>query len=225
MDKNGTTWTNYDNQEFYETLSLEDFKKFAACAGLTAYSDLRAIDEYIKPSKSILEIGAGFGRVIDYLLKNYPAKSVVGIESCQKLFDFLTRKYKANSQVRILKQDIHSLKIDLKQDLILWMWSGVADFSPLEQTIILKNLKAILSDQGVLIVDTISPNRTPVGMEKQEPQVFLLNYHGSTIHTYSLTNEEIDTYAQELLLKVKHLDYITTTGRIRSLHIFTKILV
>ena len=60
-------WTNKDNAPFYESAPITNLCEVAHMAGLSDGCDLRQIKSYILHSKTILEVGGGFGRVITHL--------------------------------------------------------------------------------------------------------------------------------------------------------------
>lgn len=249
-------WSNRDNQKFYNSLTVQDFQNFADSAGLTEYPDLLMLNQILENACAVLEIGAGYGRVIDYLLKINNIKNIIAVENSTLYFEALMKKYSNNSlcdlynnvaeDINILKgsnfrndakniniepaippltliqSDISLLSIETKPDLILWLWSGIADFNPKEQLNILKNLKNILSRNGVLVIDTISADRIPVGMKQIEQQTYIQQYKDSKICTYSLSNEELDAYASKLDFDITHTEYLTSSNRKRLLHIFRK---
>lgn len=62
-------------------------------------------------NKIILEIGAGYGFMTDYILEKKP-KKIILIEKDNNLIEFLNTKYKHNQKVIIIKDDI--LKYSLK---------------------------------------------------------------------------------------------------------------
>ena len=59
----------------------------------------------IKKDSVILEIGPGYGNLTEYLISLNPRK-IYAVEKDKKLFLLLTEKFKKNSKVKIINQDI-----------------------------------------------------------------------------------------------------------------------
>jgi len=64
-----TKWTNCDNHDFYKTIGPDNLYNFSQKAGLTAGCDIDVSKDYWCNAKTVLEVGAGYGRVIDTLLR------------------------------------------------------------------------------------------------------------------------------------------------------------
>lgn len=56
----------------------------------------------------ILDIGTNRGQSIDFFLKNFDVKTIIGFEPNQKLFNLLIKKYKFNSKIKILNYGVSS---------------------------------------------------------------------------------------------------------------------
>jgi len=86
---------NNDNYRFYNKFSIEEFVKFSELAGLNTFTDLDLIRSKIEIFNydSILEVGAGSGRVIQYLLENNYKGKIIAIERNPVLYANLENKY------------------------------------------------------------------------------------------------------------------------------------
>lgn len=147
------SWLNIDNAEFYEKMPLDFFMNFSIQGGLDTCNDVAAIKNYINNAASILEIGAGYGRVIDFILKQNYNGQITAIERNLKLYQHLQQVY--SDKITLVNTDIQKIKLNSKYDLILWMWTGICEFSKSEQQALIKMLSAYLSPQGFLIIDII----------------------------------------------------------------------
>ncbi len=216
-------WTNYDNISFYETITLEAFQRLALIAGLANCCDLTLIQSYISKTTSILEVGAGYGRVINHLIEQNFSGKISAIERSNKFYKILSSKY--HNKAKILQMDIHDLDpLKQKFGLVLWMWSGMADFAKSEQPLILSKLMSLVKKDGFLIFDTLAHSSVPLNAIYNKGQEFTITSNGDIANqTYSASLKEIETYATKIgYKKVQHIEYKTDTGRTRFLHIIHK---
>jgi precorrin-6B methylase 2 len=147
------SWLNADNAELYEKMPLDFFMRMAAQGGLDTCNDVAAIESYINKASSILEIGAGYGRVIEFILKQNYNGQITAIERNYKLYQHLERLY--SNKVTLVNADIQQVKLTSKYDLMLWMWTGICEFSKPEQQAVIKMLADYLAPNGFLIIDII----------------------------------------------------------------------
>jgi len=216
-----SSWTNSYNALVYKNMPLGYFKRGAIEGGLDNGCDVKAIINYIKNAQSILEVGAGYGRVLDYIVKSGFKGELLALEREPKLCKILKQQFK---KVRIICEDIRYFKLNQKFDLIVWFWAGLYDFAKTEQLLTLRNLVSHLNSSGFLIFDlipfrdktinTIDLDRhnriipTPYGDDKQ--------YHPSAY--------EIKHYIQQLDLQKKaNIIYETKTAKKRNLYVLQKI--
>ena len=90
------------------------------------------LENLIQKSKTILEIGAGEGRIIQGLVnQNYQGK-IFAVERSRAFLDHLRKEYSKNNNVEILEGDI-LYKILPRVDLGLFLWSGILEFNKRDQ--------------------------------------------------------------------------------------------
>lgn len=219
-------WSNIDNNNFYEKLNANGLGEIAKVGGLARGADVLHCKEYWQNARNILDVGSGYGRVIDCLLENGYSGEIVSVERCETLCNALHAKYLANAKIQILKIDIHDILLvfsplyTTKFDTILWMWSGIADFPPEEQSGIVCNLASLLKLNGTFIIDTMPAEITPVLGKEIASQCFTTTLNGATVHTYQPNESEIRAYAQEAgFSKIIKTSCFTDIGRKRSLYI------
>jgi len=87
-------WSNADNKEFYEHFSFEEHQKYLALAGLSHNPDIEQIKDYILSASSILDVGPGYGRVIEAARKLGYQGKYTGVEFSHHLADYLKENYK-----------------------------------------------------------------------------------------------------------------------------------
>ena len=116
-------WSNEDNQEFYNQMPIEKFKYYAVSGGVETGEDVRQIKTLVQQAKTILEIGCGYGRI---LVHNFTGK-INAIERNDFYYEYCSKKY-SNDKIEIFHDNIMTWKFGQMYDLILWMWSSIAEF-------------------------------------------------------------------------------------------------
>ncbi len=214
-------WKNEDNAYFYNSISENLLPSFAVRGGLDTGCDIDIVKKYIKKAHSILEVGAGYGRVIKYLIgKNCQAK-ITAIERSLRFCKLLELHFDKN--IKIVHADIQHYETNETFDLILWMWSGICDFSKEEQFLVLKKLVGFLN-KGLIILDTMPESLQPLNATSSKSQIdqncTIPGGNDSYLHVYTPSAEEIYNYAKKLELGfVRRVPYVTTTNRDRVLYI------
>jgi cyclopropane fatty-acyl-phospholipid synthase-like methyltransferase len=221
-------WNNEKNSNIFEKLPIVFFKKTAKKIGLDKCCDIQNLEIYINKSDSILDVGAGWGRVLNYLIfhKKYKGK-LYALERSQQFYSYLKREF-AN-QVELYNEDIRTFSSHNKVDLILWMWAGIAEFNQQEQKQVIIRLASILCEGGYLIIET-NPNMEAIPeanlhTHKLEGQHGIVQVPSSKILYYYFmpTTEQIKEYAASAKLKhQKSIHYKTDTGLERTLDILQK---
>ena len=219
-------WSNIDNNIFYEKLSAKGLEDIAKMGGLANGPDVLHCKKYWQNAQNILDIGSGYGRVIDCLLRNGYSGEIVSVERCETLYNSLHTKYLANTKVRTLKIDLHDILLPLsplysaKFETILWMWSGIADFPSAEQSNIVCKLAKMLKPNGTIIIDTMPTKITPVLGKEAGSQCFTTTINNETVHTYEPSEAEIMEYAKTAgLSKLSTTTCTTDIGRERRLYL------
>jgi len=213
-----TKWSNQNNADYYENVPFEVQAGYAVRGGLNTGRDLDLILDYIKGSDSLLEVGAGYGRVIDYLLEYNYQGNITAVERSQKFFQLLKEKY--SSSVDLIQKDILHLSLKKSFDVILWLWSGISDFMPKEQIQVLKQLSSHLNPDGYILLDTFTHAQQPLNANSSNKQYYVIEVEKCVLQGYIPSPDEIKTYAKDIGLQfIQHLPYITTTQRPRDLYI------
>jgi hypothetical protein len=217
-------WNNDDNAQYYDAISLETFQKFVELGGLDTYCDLALLHSQIMRANAILEVAAGCGRALDGLLQMGYQNKVVAVERCSKFYSLL-QKYtqKKAFDIEVIHADIRNFHSTQKFDLILWLWSGMCDFTTEEQFSVLEKLLFHLNFGGLIVLDTMPCSFVPGNaVWSSEHYSVIPGGENSYLYVYTPSNEEIDCYARNLGLQVKHIPYRTTTNRPRILHLLSQ---
>ena len=219
-------WNNNDNAAFYSKINNDGrLDKFAKLTGLDTGIDYKIAEAFLqiayrdKPHMAILDVGAGTGRGVNYLLKNnYHNIHVLerdsgSIENLKSRFD---------GKITYHHTDLKDFKSDQRFDVIYWMWSGLPDFPKEQQAAMLLLLINHLAPQGTLVVDT--PVRDVNNATESDGGTHHIKLADTPVYTaYVPTNQEIDDYAKQTKSHVTHYFYKTTTDRQRHLHFFQPI--
>lgn len=216
-------WSNNDNEAFYQSISVEGLKEFAEKGGIASGSDLECLKSYWFTAQSILEVGAGYGRVIDYLIKHNFSGKITAIERCNASFEYLQQQFSHNSNVTLVQDDILNCdKVKMKFDLILFLWSGIADFSQQEQSLIIKKLAKLLNQGGHLVIDTMPPDVKSLSSTEVDKQLLYIKSDQSSAYGYIPTVDQIKDYGNEAkLLNSKVISFQTDIQRERLLIILS----
>ncbi len=153
-DEKFNSWSNKDNIDSYNNQPLGTLEKFTTSSNIADNKDIRVIyNKFIRSSNSVLELGAGYGRVLtELIICGYQGK-LSCVERDYKFCNILRKNF--SGIVNIHCTDILTLDLNEKFDLILWMWSGFAEFSQKEQSLVLQHITNFLENGGYLIIDTI----------------------------------------------------------------------
>jgi len=217
------SWKNDDNAQYYENLPNGTLQNFAKLGGLDTYCDLELIRPHIMQANSILEVAAGYGRVLDGLIQMGYQNKIVAIERCEKFYPLLKKYSEKNPAITTVHSDIRTFNPNEKFDLILWLWSGMCDFTREEQSSILKNLALQLHPKGIMILETMPCSVIPKNAVCSIERLSVI--HGgrnSYLYVYTPSLAEVDNYAKNLGLKVQHIPYLTPTNRPRILHVLSQ---
>lgn len=207
---------NYNNADFYDHLPLSTWHEFAAKSGLNSGYDLDIIDEYIKKATSILEVGAGYGRVIDLLLKRGYQGKITAIERCPKLCSILRERF--GNRIELHEIDVKNFVSAEKYDLILWLWTGISEFNKHEQKEMCQYLTKYMTNNFVIDTITYSSEKMIYNNPVQflGKKIYFIMLNGSVIYGYMPSPKEMFNYIKELKINMSHVVYETATNLKRN---------
>jgi len=200
-----------NNDSFYKSLSIKNLEEFAVKTfGVNPPSDLVEILSLLKQNQSVLEIGAGTGRIgIELIKKGF---RYFGVDKQRKYLNVFKKRLKKEniniSNSTLLPIAFEELNKDLKFDIIIFSWTVIWDFSKQEQFKALERAYFHLNKKGKCLLDNPS--------KRQE-----YNKYGS----YAPTPFYYDEWKQDLTnLGFVHSSkiYTTKTGVERELTILKK---
>lgn len=210
-------WNNKDVTQFYENIPIEKLRSMAIHGGFEDCCDILQIKDQIWDSKTLLDAGSGYGRVVSYLLKNNFLGKITAVERSHHFIEHLQNNF--SNKVNIVDTDIMNFFPKNKFDVILSMWSNISEFPKEDQPKYIKKLLTILNPNGTLILDTISHLIKPKNVEISSKQNYFLESEYGNAFGYLTSSEEIQDYADELNCELTQIPYLTTTSRQRIIHI------
>ena len=215
-------WCNDDNADFYNHIPITTFQQYAVNIGLDDFEDLELIYPLIHKSNSLLEIGAGFGRVLSYLnYKKYTGK-IYAIERSRTLYTHLKQTFPKIKNV--IHSDIRSVTFPIQFDLALWMWSGIAEFQKDMQAKLIRKILSFLQPTGRLVIDTSAANSQSNNATQHAGQFQEIHTEFATIRGYMPSEIELLNIIKNVLehTTVNSYQYTTCKGAARTLTIISK---
>lgn len=215
-------WKNFDNQTLYNAVHDEDFiKHLEACGGLSECPDLEITRRFWEQAATILEVGPWRGRVIEGLIKRGYSGEITAIEHSKYWSDQLQKRYK---NIKVLHQDLLQADLPRKFEVILWLWTGIADFGPTEQEKATIKLAHALKPGGTLIVDCFDYTMRHHNKESfQDGQYYEVPVKQGLLRGYFPSRNELLHYANKAGLElIKVLPYVASDVH-RTLYLFRRI--
>ncbi len=216
-----TMWDNTDNQNFYNTVGVEGLQHLAGIAGIENNCDLKQLKPYWINANNILEVGAGYGRVINALRENGYCGEITAIERNTHFCDYLKEQYKEHTT--ILAMDIMACD-DLEQrfDCILFLWGGFVEFSAYQQLIVIKKLSTLLTTNGLIIIDSLPEDVAPLATTKIGERDFCLTVDNMSINVHITSQDEMSHCKNSAKLNyLSTLQYCTTSNRTREFYLLS----
>ncbi len=211
---------NEKNFNFYNQIGLDTFQSLAQSGGFNTFVDLEIAYRYIQPAENIVEIGAGYGRCIDFLLHKKHKGEIIAVEQSAVLCKHLKEKYA--SSVQIIEGDIYKVSFKDQVDTALWMWSGMIDFSQEEQAAVIKHLFDILSPKGKLFIDIPRIGIQTIADHIDQQRIKLTTDFGE-IECYIPLSSEMKEYADRAgFARLDEINYETATDKKRTMYILMK---
>ncbi|MDB5257105.1 MAG: hypothetical protein JWM14_1800 [Chitinophagaceae bacterium] len=208
---------NDSNKKFYNTVPLDVFQSLTRQGGFDECIDLELIEKHIAASATIMEVGAGYGRCVDFLLTKKQDAKILAVEQSPQFSKVLSEKYKNQSRVQVIHEDIKTLVVSDTLDIVLWLFSGLLDFSKEEQPIVMKRLRSFLKNEGKLFIDIPQLAELTVAKYTSAQDIVMETPYGN-ISTFLPAFKDIEVYAlQAGFSKVSVIHYLTTTQKKRSI--------
>lgn len=215
-----TASTNNNNLRFYRNIDLNYFKMLAENGGFNLFTDLDLIYPYIENSESVLELGAGYGRCLEFLLQKKYQGKIFAVEQSPKLVRHLNYVY--SNKVDIIHADIKSMVLPQKVDIALWMWSGMSDFSREEQQLCLRRIYDYLNPGGKVVIDIPKLGIKTFGIHQDDQNLVVVTPYGK-MKCYIPNREDLESICQTTGYKIlEDINYKTAKDKERSMYILEK---
>lgn len=214
-------YTNKENFGFYQGIGIETFLDHAKRSGMELCPDMKLCWDELKDKDSVLEIGAGYGRCVKFLLDKGFKGAIYALEQSDALLGYL-RNHFAAENVTPIENDLQHYAPPQKIGAALWMWSGILDFSPEEQARMVKHIYNMLENDGVLVVETPKMGIKTFG-DHDDPQHLHVDAPYGRLDCYIPTADEMRQYSNSAgFSSFEQKDYKTSTEKERSLFILKK---
>lgn len=211
------SWDNKDTAGFYEKIPVHELKAMAAKGGFDDCCDIKLVKDSVFASSSILDVGAGYGRILRYLVDNKYQGSITALERSRNFFRYLKDEFK--NDVNLVNEDFMYWETREKYDVILFMWANISEFPKENQLTVIRKLISFLSHNGTLILETISHNLIPNNASMTFDKHYYVNSEYGDAYGYLPSVDEIQEYGNSLGMNVETIPYTTQTHRERFLHI------
>lgn len=213
-----STWSNKDNANYYEQVPVEVFRHYAIIGGFENGCDIDVVYDRIKDADSIIEVGAGYGRVLKSLLDRGYKGKLIGIERSANFCRYMHETL--GTRAIIYHANAEDFVSPVLADVVMWMWSNISEWPKDQQCQMLKHVTQYCKPGGLIVLDTISHAITPLNANHYETQRYSAFTEYGNVEGYVPTVEEIDAYATNLnIKKVEHIPYVTSTNRERIIHL------
>ncbi|MFN3403696.1 MAG: class I SAM-dependent methyltransferase [Cytophagaceae bacterium] len=221
LDKTWVAVMNDRNINYYNNLGVNTLQQLAVVGGFNTCIDLDTVSKYINTNSSILELGAGYGRCIDYFIARSHKGKLIGVERSPVLFQYLIQKFDG-TPVQLIEGDIKNLSLPVKVDVALWMWSGIIDFSKEEQEESFNKIYKLLNAEGKLIIDVPRIGFKTYAHHIDDQHLHVENEYG-TLDCFIPNVKDIKEMAKSAgFRKVEVMDYDTSTGKARTVYLVFK---
>ncbi len=211
---------NDNNLQFYTKIGLEQFKELSEKGGFSTFRDLELIAPYVSEKDSIIELGAGYGRCLNYFLSKKHKGKLSAIEYSEPYIDVLNETFK--EKVTIIHGDIKTYVFPEHYDVALWMWSGIVDFSPIEQLIGCSNIFNFLTIGGRLFIDVPRLGIQTIANHIDEQNLLFKTPYGE-IKAYIPNDKDMEGIKDRVGFKeIRKIEYATATDKQRTVYILIK---
>jgi tRNA A58 N-methylase Trm61 len=211
---------NAHNINFYDNIPIDKLKELSFKGGFSKYKDLEIISPFIKPEHTILEIGAGYGRCLDFFLHNHHTGKIYALEKSKPFVEYLMKNY--SNQVEVIEGDVMNISFLNKIDIALWMWSGIVDFSKDEQMICCKRIHTWLNPRGQLFIDVPRIGYQTIAEHVDEQNLHLKTEYGDIVAYIPSVQDMTIVKQQAGYTSLDVIEYDTSTDKKRTIYVLKK---
>ena len=215
------------NVPFYEHLSLSKYEDFAKASGVADREDVLALLPYLANAKSILEVGAGFGRAVDALLCFCPQAKITALEVCSHMCHFMQRRYMDDFNVHVVQADFLGSSLPQHSfDLVTMFWSTVTSFSVEEQQRCFYRMANLLTAEGKFAIDLFESSNAKqhqgITEQSRETRMLTTRVLGRQLVGWFVPNEKLVEMAKKAGFKLTDQISYRANGVKRQFLIFSR---
>lgn len=190
-------WRNYENGSYYDQSPEGMLDIHAERSGIAKGEDVLQILPLLRKlaiddRTRILEIGAGTGRVIDQILKHFPAANIVAIERSLRNVGVLNRKFGKADNVEVRAHDLFQLSLRRTSHFALWLFSGIVEFHPGERVQALRKVRDLVMPRGFLFIDISGRVSEKISTTRLKNGFIEVHYDEATLRTQLPTLRELE---------------------------------
>lgn len=209
------------NEVFYEQIDIAVMKDFAVKVGMDTGRDMAQIFHLIKGKRVLLELGAAYGRVVDYLVNHGFEGKIYAVDRSEKLLQEI-RSHHPGEQVCVLRQDIKQVELPEQPEAVLWMWSGIMEMSPDETRALFAKIAGMLPKDGLFIIELPHKELKVVG-KVEEDRTIRFETEWGTLNALMPADEEVMDAAEQAGLALEARILYPTEQQIeRLIFVFRK---
>lgn len=215
-------FNQFNLKNYYSKIDIDKLLQgYAVKGGLDTECDIDIIYPKIKKTQTVLEVGAGYGRVIHALLKRGYQGKISSIEYSPYLYKLLKRTFP--NDVDIYEDNILTFDTNKTFSAILYLWSGISDFNKKTQPNVFEKLSYLLEKDGILILDISIDSIKPLNAFLSKKNFYYIHKETYSALGYIPSKDEMFSYAKQTNLQLlTYKRYSTTTSRKRDLYYFIK---
>jgi len=207
------------NIDFYQNIDLDFFKNIAVLQGFDTCYDLDIIFDIIKDSKNLVELGSGYGRILQGLLNRHFEGKITGVERSKKMIDYLQKHL--SKDIELLNQDYRFFEMSQSPDVVLLIWSGILELSRLEQNKLIQDIYKKLSPDGIFVSE-IPRQLKYVGVHIGKQEI-LVETEWGRLEAYMPTHQEMLDFREAAnFKKVEVIEYTTPSDLKRAFYVYYK---
>ncbi|GJM61148.1 class I SAM-dependent methyltransferase [Persicobacter diffluens] len=211
---------NLLNRSFYDEMKIQKLQEFAKLTGFSDGTDIQTLYPMLQNAQTIVELGSGYGRGLAFLKQKGFLGKLIGIERAPHFVSYANEQLAGHSQSHCqdLMEDIQIPHCDA----LLWLWSGLMEFSADEQANRIHYFSQFLRPEGKFFIDLPFQEVSIVG-EYQDEKSLILQQPWGKLYAFQPNDLDMDRFALKAQLKVlSPIIYATSKGYQRKIYIFQK---
>lgn len=215
---------NHQNVAFYDASPPDYLANHSGLKGLSNGEDLEQIRKDLdrrldSPDSLVIEIGAGTGRVLDWLQKFKPNLKIVAYEPSKTNIE---RIQTINPNLQIIHGSILEETLPSNVRVAFWMWSGSLEFNSQERKKVLGQVYEALDSDGLFVLDTPRLILGEVNLTQSEDGFVEQTLSFGTLRGQLFSETSLTMLATELGFRVEKREYLTSSQMPRTIFLLTK---